>query len=305
MACAAQRAVLDELMGAHRNDDPNVEHEKIDFTHHSICKYFLCGFCPHELFTNTKADKGPCPHTHDYNILSKYQASSRFNRLGYEEQMEKYCRQQIAEIERRIVKNKERLALTQSDDQPNKAIALKKEKITSLEKEISELVEKSGEYGNKGEIGKAHEFMNECQKLKQEKRDLEMSLAQPTAAGEQKLMEVCVVCGSFLVVNDAETRVREHTNGKLHVGYAKLRQYIIDREEEKHKRSSSETVDRSSPPNRSPSDDRERRRRRRSPSDDEGHRNSRHRRHRGHHRDRYDRDRDRDHHDSRRKYRRH
>ena len=36
-------------------------------------------------------------------------------------------------------------------------------------------------------------------------------------------MEVCEVCGSFLIVNDAQSRVEEHISGKQHMGYAKLR----------------------------------------------------------------------------------
>ena len=36
-------------------------------------------------------------------------------------------------------------------------------------------------------------------------------------------MEVCDVCGSFLIVNDAQSRVEEHISGKQHQGFAKLR----------------------------------------------------------------------------------
>lgn len=40
---------------------------------------------------------------------------------------------------------------------------------------------------------------------------------------QPKEMEVCPVCGAFLVVNDAEQRVQEHLQGKHHSGYAKVR----------------------------------------------------------------------------------
>ena len=40
---------------------------------------------------------------------------------------------------------------------------------------------------------------------------------------DQKIMEVCETCGSFLIVNDAQARVEEHVAGKQHMGYAKLR----------------------------------------------------------------------------------
>jgi hypothetical protein len=41
-------------------------------------------------------------------------------------------------------------------------------------------------------------------------------------------MEVCEVCGSFLIVNDAQSRVEEHISGKQHQGYAKLRSALED-----------------------------------------------------------------------------
>lgn len=45
---------------------------------------------------------------------------------------------------------------------------------------------------------------------------------------DQKQMEVCNVCGSFLIVNDAQSRVEEHISGKQHMGYAKLRSALED-----------------------------------------------------------------------------
>ena len=42
----------------------------------------------------------------------------------------------------------------------------------------------------------------------------------------EKRMEVCDVCGSFLVVNDLQIRVDAHVMGKQHRGYATLRQKL-------------------------------------------------------------------------------
>lgn len=36
-------------------------------------------------------------------------------------------------------------------------------------------------------------------------------------------MEVCDVCGAFLIVGDAQQRIDDHLMGKQHVGYAKLK----------------------------------------------------------------------------------
>ena len=40
---------------------------------------------------------------------------------------------------------------------------------------------------------------------------------------EEKMMEVCDICGAFLIVGDAQSRIDDHLMGKQHMGYAKLR----------------------------------------------------------------------------------
>ena len=41
-----------------------------------------------------------------------------------------------------------------------------------------------------------------------------------------KQMEVCDVCGAFLIVGDAPQRQDEHLMGKQHAGYAQVRAEI-------------------------------------------------------------------------------
>lgn len=36
-------------------------------------------------------------------------------------------------------------------------------------------------------------------------------------------MEVCQVCGAFLIVGDAQQRIDDHLMGKQHVGFARLK----------------------------------------------------------------------------------
>ena len=44
-----------------------------------------------------------------------------------------------------------------------------------------------------------------------------------------KQMEVCEVCGAFLIVGDAPQRQDEHLMGKQHAGYAQVRAEIEKR----------------------------------------------------------------------------
>jgi hypothetical protein len=62
----AQRALLDELMGAER-DVPLQQrsHRQLHFTDPGVCKYELAGVCPNQLFTNTRSDLGACRSSRD------------------------------------------------------------------------------------------------------------------------------------------------------------------------------------------------------------------------------------------------
>jgi hypothetical protein len=46
------------------------------------------------------------------------------------------------------------------------------------------------------------------------------------AAAQEKQMEVCEICGAFLIVGDAQQRIDDHLMGKQHMGYARLKQAV-------------------------------------------------------------------------------
>ena len=73
-------------------------------------------FCPHDLFVNTRADLGPCLKSHDEEMKKQYEKSSRYGKLGYEEDFERYLRSLLSDVERKIRRGMERLKLTQSAD---------------------------------------------------------------------------------------------------------------------------------------------------------------------------------------------
>merc|ERR1711977_108791 len=60
--------MLDELMGRNRNIHPNEKVKEITWEDPQVCRYYIVQFCPHDLFTNTKADLGSCPKIHDEDL---------------------------------------------------------------------------------------------------------------------------------------------------------------------------------------------------------------------------------------------
>jgi hypothetical protein len=66
----AMRKQLDVLMGANRNGD--VEEVNRNYYDRDVCRLFLAGLCPHDLFQLTKMDLGPCSKIHSLQLRKEY-----------------------------------------------------------------------------------------------------------------------------------------------------------------------------------------------------------------------------------------
>eukprot|EP00069_Balaena_mysticetus_P010221 bmy_06707T0 len=212
MISAAQ--LLDELMGRDRNLAPDEKRSNVRWDHESVCKYYLCGFCPAELFTNTRSDLGPCEKIHDENLRKQYEKSSRFMKVGYERDFLRYLQSLLAEVERRIRRGHARLALSQNQQSSG----------------IEEL-------GSEGKVEEAQGMMKLVEQLKEERELLRSTTSTiESFAAQEKQMEVCEVCGAFLIVGDAQSRVDDHLMGKQHMGYAKIKATVEELKEKLRKR---------------------------------------------------------------------
>ena len=73
---------------------------QLSITDPKLCRSYLVGTCPHDLFTNTKQDLGPCPKVHSEPLKDEYQAnpSAHAFEFDYLRDLQKY----IDECNRRI-----------------------------------------------------------------------------------------------------------------------------------------------------------------------------------------------------------
>lgn len=169
MISAAQ--LLDELMGRDRNLAPDEKRSNVRWDHESVCKYYLCGFCPAELFTNTRSDLGPCEKIHDENLRKQYEKSSRFMKVGYERDFLRYLQSLLAEVERRIRRGHARLALSQNQQSSGAAgpTGKNEEKIQVLTDKIDVLLQQIEELGSEGKVEEAQGMMKLVEQLKEER----------------------------------------------------------------------------------------------------------------------------------------
>ncbi|XP_065178402.1 putative RNA-binding protein Luc7-like 1 isoform X2 [Sycon ciliatum] len=268
------KKMLDELMGSNRNGD--ICEEEIHFTDSRICKAFLFGACPNELFTNTKMDVGPCRKMHSVALREEFEKNPRKHDYGFEEEARQQLQEVINECDRKIVLAKKRLDETTDDPE----LQDKSEKIMAIAEKIGATLAKAEELGSQGKVDESMKMMAELEELKQFKRQAEDEFrdAMPIASTQQQKLRVCEVCAAYLSLYDNDRRLADHFGGRLHMGFVQVRnkltyldQAIADRGkrrqerlEEREKERVRERERETHTRRRSRSRDRDRRRRSRS-----------------------------------------
>ena len=218
MATAEIAAMLDELMGRNRNRGEDDKVPDITWESPEVCRYFLVNFCPHDLFTNTKADMGPCGKIHDDDLKQKFHDEKEsYKKSQYLDEFLRFCQKSLSDLQSRIKKAKERLLLTQQAEEAklnaggqgvsggqNREID---EKIILLSEKISALVAEAEQAGCRGDVEEAQGLMKLCDQLREERDTLRRTVSVSNYGNDygtiQKAMEVCDICGAFLIVGDA------------------------------------------------------------------------------------------------------
>lgn len=107
---AEQRKLLEQLMGA----SASTRAQQLSLNDPKVCRSYLAGTCPHDLFTNTKQDLGPCPRVHAEALKTEYEAMPEREKrqLGFEYDYMRDLQKYIDECNRRIDVAQRRLEKT-------------------------------------------------------------------------------------------------------------------------------------------------------------------------------------------------
>jgi len=215
------RAQLDELMGKDRNLLPSQKsrNSQLHFSDKNVCKYFICGFCPHDLFTNTRSDLGSCPYVHDELCREEWEKYSKKSQYPYETEFYSYLERLICDLDRKIKRGLERLE--HQNETPSGPFSKEtEEKIDALRERIVVLLKQVETLGEEGRLEESQALLKLVDQLKTEEEQLKSG---ERAGQQEKRMKVCEVCGAFLVIGDTEKRVQSHLEGKQHLGFEKIR----------------------------------------------------------------------------------
>ncbi|GLI76374.1 splicing factor [Penicillium ochrochloron] len=224
---AEQRKLLEQLMGADQLIGTGAQgrNSQLSITDAKVCRSYLVGTCPHDLFTNTKQDLGPCPKVHSEGLKTEYDTASSADKakwgfeFDYMRDMQKYiddCDRRIDTAQRRLEKTPDEIRQTNN--------LLKQ--IADLNNTINTGLLEVSVLGETGSVATALTEMHKIRTAKHQKENAERDLKnlQDTSgpSGHQKL-QVCDVCGAYLSRLDNDRRLADHFFGKMHMGYSDMR----------------------------------------------------------------------------------
>ncbi|KAK3349830.1 hypothetical protein B0T25DRAFT_582683 [Lasiosphaeria hispida] len=219
---AEQRKLLEQLMGGGISS----RSAQLSLTDPKVCRSYLVGTCPHDLFTNTKQDLGPCSRVHSEALKAEYEAlpDADKKKYGFDHDYMRDLQKYIDECNRRIDAAQRRLEKT-PDEIRQTNVLLKS--ISDLGATVATGLLEVEILGEMGEVGRAYDelyrVVRSAQATKAE-RERELKALSDTSgpSGHQKL-QVCDVCGAYLSRLDNDRRLADHFFGKMHLGYAQMR----------------------------------------------------------------------------------
>jgi hypothetical protein len=198
---------------------------QLSITDPKVCRSFLVGTCPHDLFTNTKQDLGPCPKVHSEPLKTEYEAADagQKQKWGFEYDYMRDLQKYIDECNRRIDVAQRRLEKTPDEIRQTNALL---KQIGDLGKSIETGLMEIQVLGEESQVSRAYEEFFRIRQAMQTKGDKERELKALSdtsgPSGHQKL-QVCDVCGAYLSRLDNDRRLADHFYGKMHLGYAQMR----------------------------------------------------------------------------------
>lgn len=191
------------------------------FTDYKVCRSFLVGDCPHDMFVATKMDLGLCPKIHSEQLKLEYEQASKTKEYAYEYDYQRDLAKYVDECDRKIEQAQRRLE--RSPEEIAKSNALMSE-IAKLEELMDMTLQEVQVLGEMKLVSRSIDEYYTVEKLRIDKEAREQELLNiNSGADDHQKLQVCDVCAAYLSKLDNDRRLADHFGGKLHQGYYKVR----------------------------------------------------------------------------------
>eukprot|EP01031_Cornospumella_fuschlensis_P034922 gene34922-42291_t len=219
----AQRELLDSLMGLNRNND-RLNQVK-SFRDERVCKFYLTGMCPHDLFVNTKMDEGPCEKLHSDAFKADFEKNG--DPGMFDSFLESEFQMRINEAEKIIKRARARVEEDKIDEEVNPDI---NPDIIRIHAEMAKIISDAERDVQEGLYDKVQEILLGRYEGLLKEKSLVMNrindLKKKAQSSQDKKLRVCDVCGSFLSIFDSDKRLADHFVGKQHIGFQYMRDML-------------------------------------------------------------------------------
>ena len=200
-----------------------------------VCKSFLVGKCPYEMLGNTKENMGKCHkiHIEKYKLIyeSAIENGIKMPRHNYEIDYVNDLKYFLQDCDARIRLAQERLDYTPANkimlmdlmkkvEESVRRIELTEEELQIVQNEQQDILKSI----------KINETLREyiLQRDKAEKQ-YSVTLERLNSVGQQK-MQICEVCGAYMLKDDSDRRLVDHFMGRIHLAYAEIRTTLTELE---------------------------------------------------------------------------
>mmetsp|Transcript_63312 Transcript_63312/g.196056 ORF Transcript_63312/g.196056 Transcript_63312/m.196056 type:complete len:325 (-) Transcript_63312:29-1003(-) len=222
------RKLLDSLMGTHRNVDRKEAKAKRgqNFKEDNVCKFYLLGFCPqHEdLFHSTKRDIGKCHKVHSEAMRQEFEAHP--DRTRYQHEYERHMRHYLEELVRGadewVSREKRNIQAANQQIEESGPNEIARAEIKKLNDQATELFAEAESLAEDGNFDESKVRLELAEEVKRRASDWE------DKARTMRTEDVCEVCGSRMESGDPSKAKFRHEDGKIHLGYVKIRQWLSD-----------------------------------------------------------------------------
>lgn len=220
-----QRRLLEQLMGRDTLISPQTRRKDIELTSSRVCKAFLVGSCPFDLFADTKLNLGSCPNLHMEKHKLEYEfrcnRGEEFPSFKYE--YFKILSKYIGDIDASISTALRRLEHTPEE---KAKIAEVTKELESLDTSVGLMALEIQYLALKSDISKAMEQTLALENFLKEREitaERARVVAENVGQSAQQKLQVCEVCGAYLSRLDSDRRLADHFIGKIHLGYVQMR----------------------------------------------------------------------------------
>lgn len=222
------RQLLDSLMGTHRNVDRREAKKKAgnNFKEDDVCKYYLVGFCPQheELFRSTKKDVGKCYKVHSDAMKAEFESHPDRGKYQaeYEEKLRRYLEELVRWADDRVAREKRNIASANQQIQEDGPNEVARQEIKQLNDNAQALLSEAEDLADRGMLEESRHKMDMAEEIKQRAAHWEEK------AKALRSEDVCEICGSRMESGDVSRARFRHQDGKIHLGYVKIREWLAD-----------------------------------------------------------------------------